>query len=1125
MAVDILKNTDPYSPPETHLVDRMRYWCLAAPDKVAFHFVMDRHDEIVQLTYQQLDERVRAVAAKLNSQVARGQRAILMYQGTLDFVVAFFACHYAGIIAVPAYPPRRNRRMGRINAIAEDCNAAIALTTAEVIRRKEGLIDDCDSLQNIPWLATEEVPIELSGDWVLPDVDREEIGLLQYTSGSTGSPKGVVLTHANIMANLRYISEAFEIDRTCIGVTWLPPYHDMGLIGGLLMSSFLGGTSIAMSPIHFLTKPIRWLRTISNFEAQVSGGPNFAYSLCVNRIDEEDCEGLDLSSWQVAFNGAEPIRSDTLDAFTKKFEPYGFNHRSHYPCYGMAETTLLVTGSSISQPPIYKSVNRRDLAEHRVVPIDADAADARILVGCGHPVDDEKVIIVHPETRTQLAQDEIGEIWVGSESVGKGYWNKPEETERTFQATLVGNDTEHFLRTGDLGFMQGNELFVTGRLKDMIVIRGVNRYPQDIETTVEQVSDRLQDAGAAAFAIESWERERLLVVCEVDRLRVETDWNTIIEQIRAAVTDQHDLPPDGIILVRAGSIPKTSSGKVQRRACRDDYLNKRLLVVAQWLSWEKSEPADREKERRTSQPIDNTLLNIVIDHVRQVAKERGKNLNADTNIVIDLGLDSLERLQIANSLEDTFGGRFPDDVLQEIETIGEISAALKEHIGDRPIVAPLVNRDSMANKLGKKGPVPPSHYEIDQMPEFIRVQQLRSVFESTGIRNPFFSMHEGVIADTTKIDGRELISFSSYNYINLSGHPEVDTAAKAAIDQYGTSSSASRLVSGEKTVHKQLEAELSDFLGVEDVITMAGGHATNESTIGHLVGSGDLILHDSLAHNSIIQGAALSGARRRPFEHNNWRELDEILSEIRHEYRRVLVAIEGLYSMDGDAPDLSKFVEVKKKHKVWLFVDEAHSIGTLGKTGRGCGELHGVERLDVEVWMGTLSKSLGSVGGFIAGKRSLIEYLRYTNPGFVFAAALAPANAAAALEALRVLRREPERVHQLAENSRLFLALAREAGLNTGLSEDSPIIPIITGNSLQALQLSEALYLRGFNVQPILHPAVEEEKARLRFFISSAHNEQQIRAAVAAVADEYARIAPSRMNGKLMPSLTKQRIS
>ncbi len=315
------------------------------------------------------------------------------------------------------------------------------------------------------------------------------------------------------------------------------------------------------------------------------------------------------------------------------------------------------------------------------------------------------------------------------------------------------------------------------------------------------------------------------------------------------------------------------------------------------------------------------------------------------------------------------------------------------------------------------------------------------------------------------------------------------------------------MVSGEKTIHRQLEFELSDFLGVGDIVTFPGGHATNQSVIGHLVGSGDLIIHDSLAHNSIIEGAKLSGARRRPFEHNDFRQLDQILGQIRGEYRRVLIAIEGLYSMDGDYPELPRFVEVKEKHKAWLYVDEAHSIGTMGSTGRGLGEVYDVPRESVDCWMGTLSKSFGSCGGFIAGSKNLIHYLKYTTPGFVFAAGLPPASAGAALGALHVLRREPERVKQLQDNSHLFLQLAKSAGLDTGMSQGgTPIIPILTRSSLKALQLSELLFDHGINAQPILHPAVPEDETRVRIFMTSLHTESQIRHSVDVIAEQWNRL-------------------
>ena len=310
-------------------------------------------------------------------------------------------------------------------------------------------------------------------------------------------------------------------------------------------------------------------------------------------------------------------------------------------------------------------------------------------------------------------------------------------------------------------------------------------------------------------------------------------------------------------------------------------------------------------------------------------------------------------------------------------------------------------------------------------------------------------------------------------------------------------------------MHRELERAISSFVGTPDAIVYVGGHSTNETTIGHLFGPGDLVLHDALAHNSIIQGCILSGARRRPFPHNDWQALDHLLTELRGEYRRVLVAIEGVYSMDGDYPDLPRFIEVKQRHKAFLMVDEAHSAGVMGPHGRGIGEHFDVDAADVDIWMGTLSKSFGSCGGYIAGSKPLIEYLKYTSPGFVYSVGISPPNAAAALASLRLVEEEPERVARLTENSRLFLNLAREQGLNTGMSRDSAVVPVILGNSLHSLQLSQALFARGINVQPILYPAVEESAARLRFFITALHTDQQIRDTVAAVAEELGKIDPA----------------
>ncbi len=1090
---------EPYSPPETNFLERLRYWSVALPDKIAYRFLGAGEVDDSTVTFAELDEQARAIAAKLVSKGYVGQRALLMYPPGLDFIVAFFGCHYAGVTPVPAYPPRRNRNMARIGAISDDAQASVALSVTSIIKSCEGWLVDAPGLQRIPWMPTEAIPSELANDWVKPKLALDDLGLIQYTSGSTGTPKGVMLTHRNLISNCRMITRAFQTGRKGAACTWLPLYHDMGLVGGILNTMYCGIEENVMSSVAFLTRPIRWLRAISDYRAIASGGPNFAYAWCTMKINPEDCEGLDLSSWQVAFNGAEPVSAAVMERFSEKFAPYGFNPAAFYPCYGMAETTLIVTGGSDVQPPIVRPFNKHELVEHRVVPIDKNHENARQLVGCGQVLEEEEVLIVHPENRTPLPDDQIGEIWINSPSCGQGYWQRPELTKETFHARLNPDNGKFYVRSGDLGFMDKGELFVTGRLKDMIIVRGVNRYPQDIEATVELCHPLTRSGGAAAFAVTRWDREHLVVVCEIERVRDQDQLQNVIKAIRSSVSLEHDLPPDAIVLVRAHSVPKTSSGKVQRHACKQNFENgEDVRVIARWSLWEESQtesridrlaPAEINGAADSISDLAPEVVKAVIHHVREALADKNQDIQIDTNI-LELGLDSLARLDVAQTLERAFGGKIPEDVLQEIETVREVATAIQQYAGTK-----------MTN-----GEVPESFYKLEKMPEFVRLQTLRKRVEDSGIRNPFFSVHEGRIGDVTHIDGKELISYSSYNYLGLSGHPEVTESAKRAIDDFGTSVSASRIVSGEKTIHKQLEHELSDFLGVEDVITFPGGHACNESVIGHIVGRGDLVVHDSFAHNSLIQGAMLSGAQRRPFEHNSWEDLDQILRNCRSDYQRVLIIVEGLYSMDGDYPDLPKFVEVKKRYKTWLYVDEAHSIGTLGATGRGLGELFNVTRSDVECWMGTLSKSFGSCGGFVGGSQTLIEFLRYTTPGYVFAAGMPPANVGAALGSLRVLRQSPELVAQLQENANLFLELAKNAGLDTGMAQGTAIIPIICGHSLKALRLSEALFNNGINAQPILYPAVPEKETRVRIFMTAIHSEKQIRDSVQILAREWEKI-------------------
>lgn len=402
--------------------------------------------------------------------------------------------------------------------------------------------------------------------------------------------------------------------------------------------------------------------------------------------------------------------------------------------------------------------------------------------------------------------------------------------------------------------------------------------------------------------------------------------------------------------------------------------------------------------------------------------------------------------------------------------------------------------------------VPEQFYRFDQHPAY---QQLRVLLQSAahmGLANPFFKMHENLADAQTDIGGQRYVNFASYNYLGYSGHPDIAKAARDAIDRYGTSVSASRAVSGERPLHRELEQEIASLYEVDDAITFVSGHATNVTTIGYLFGPRDLIVHDELIHNSVLQGIQLSGARRLSFPHNDWQVLDRLLDEQRQHFERVLVVLEGIYSMDGDYPDLPRFVEIKQRHRVFLMVDEAHSLGVMGATGKGIREHFGLAGTDIDIWMGTLSKTLSSCGGYIAGETALVQHLKFLAPGFLYSVGMPPPVAAAALAALRRMKVDQDRVEALQARGEQFLRLALDAGLDVATSTGLAVIPVITGSSLKATQLSGALFRRGINAQPILYPAVPEKTARVRFFISCQHTEQQIAQTVAIIAEELARL-------------------
>jgi acyl-CoA synthetase (AMP-forming)/AMP-acid ligase II len=527
-----------------------------------------------------LDHKARAIGAWLQDHGARGQRVLLLYPPSLEFLEGFFGCLYGGSVAVPVYPPnpaRLDRDLGKLLRIAEDSSAVTVLTTGFVLEMVQPLLEQAPGLAKMSWVATDALEDGLASAWRAPEPDGRSLAFLQYTSGSTGAPKGVMLSHRNLMSNLELIHRCFETTPESRGVFWLPLYHDMGLIGGVLETLYCGAESALMSPLDFLRSPFLWLEAVSRLRGSISGAPNFAYSLCVRKVTPEQRETLDLSCWTLAFNGAEPIVPETLERFAETFAPCGFRREALYPCYGLAEATLIVSGGPKAAPPVIQSVKAEALRHRRVEVAAQGEAGSQRLVGCGVLPASQLVLIVDSEEHVQRAPDCVGEIWVSGGSVAEGYWGKP-ELSSAFQARLASGEGP-FLRTGDLGFIRDGVLFVVGRLKDLIIVAGRNHYPQDIELTLERSHPGIRSGCSAAFSIPLDGEEQLVLVAEIERRREgepplpEQD---VITAIRRAVSEQHELRAHAIRLVKAGSLPKTSSGKIQRFACRAEFLDGKL---------------------------------------------------------------------------------------------------------------------------------------------------------------------------------------------------------------------------------------------------------------------------------------------------------------------------------------------------------------------------------------------------------------------------------------------------------------------------------------------------------------------------------------------------------------------
>jgi len=661
-------------------------------DRLAYTFLEDGNVEAASLTYGSLDLRARAVARYLLDQGCAGESALLLYPSGLEFLVALFGCLYAGVVAVPLYPPRPNRRDPRIVDIAKDADSRFALTTIDVAANLARSRVHSPELGGLLWCATDELQHEPASriiDGYRPTGFRD-LAYLQYTSGSTRAPKGVMVTHKNLLAQVEDIELAVGHPPDSVFVTWLPHFHDMGLVYGLLSPLCLGFPAYFMPPASFLQHPARWLKAISRYGGTHSGAPNFAYELCCQRVTQEQKTSLDLSRWRVAFSGAEPVRAKTLQRFASGFASCGFSRGALSPAYGLAEATLKVTLKPPGRESTVLSLRSSELARDRVVDADEGGRDTKTLVGCGTPATTE-ILIANPETLVPCRADEVGEIWLRGPSVAEGYWRRPEESRDTFQASPAGGDGQkRYLRTGDLGFLRDGELFITGRLKDLVIVRGRNHYPQDIELTVEGSHPAFRSGGAAVFSVDVEDEERLVVVQEVDRHHRDLDVSEVAAAVRQRIADEHELSPYALVLVKQNGVPKTSSGKVQRHACARAFLEGSLPVVAEWREERSPDSIDRpdtknsateshpsSKPSRKGPPTQEDIETFVS---RRLASQLG--VSADD---IDLrqsfsalGLDSQRALSFLGELETWLGRRLSPTLFWNYPTISALAAHLAE---------------------------------------------------------------------------------------------------------------------------------------------------------------------------------------------------------------------------------------------------------------------------------------------------------------------------------------------------------------------------------------------------------------------------------------------------------------
>ena len=1058
----------------------------------AIKFVNDSNGKFENISYEELGKSAKSIAIKLKKYAGEEKPVMVMLLPGKDYACAIWGGLISGTVMIPSVPPdpaKIKQTLKHFKNVLKDSGSKVVITNRMIKKRMRAITM---MMPRTKFLAIEDLLNENIEHYEVPNTTNNSLALLQYTSGSTSEPKGVMTSINNIIdsANLMEAKLTNKINiKDVTTVSWLPPFHTTGLFVGIILPVFHGIHSIAISPLAFLAKPLIWLEEISNAPGKViiSGGPNFAYDICTKKV----IEGLtlpkyDLSRWKVAFLGTEPVKLNTINEFYQTFSKNGFKKEYLHPSYGLTEQVCILSGIEIDKNPLSINLDRKAIEQRSVqITESKNQSESKTIIGCGTPIADHSVKIVDPDTNQECFEDKIGEIWISGPSVTMGYWNKEEVNKETFQAKLEG-DEKNYLRTGDLGFFNQGELFIAGRCKDLIILRGKNYYPSDIQQMIEQNCPSVIRGTTVAFSVDVNNTESLCIVCESSDIK-----KNVQLQIKKIISSNCSVVPHQVLLINEGGLPRSSLKKIQRFIVINKYAKK--LACLDELSGEHVSSEEIESINQTNN-ISNNLEHMtetekfIVEKIAQTTGVYPNTINLNKSL-LESGIDSLQVVELTLKISGWAKVRLPDDFGWRFNTIKEASEFVAKQEKDENVWQGLSEEgDTLANY---------ERWVADQIPQVLNV----------------VSHQEG---RELIIEDKRIIDFASCNYLGYDFHPDVINSIPKAIDKWGVHPSWTRIVASPE-IYIELEEALKELIGAQHIVAFPTATLTHLGVLPVLTGDGGSIFIDSAAHTSIQEGAHLSrakGAKVFTFEHRNIDDLKRLLEE-NPDSRRKIIAIDGVYSMSGWWVDLPAYVELAKKHDAYIYLDDAHGFGIIGENptpenpfgnrGNGIVKYYGLDYTDDKIiYVSVLSKAYSSIGAFITACDPKMMELIYSAPTIVFTGPIPTASLASALAGVEVNNKEGDKLRQILwDRTQQLVDGAREIGLEVDNTTGFPIVFVVIGGIDNVIKGCQILWKHGILITPGVFPAMPLNRGGIRFSVTNVNTEDHVNKALKGLREVY----------------------